>query len=45
MKWIVEEIVKFVGVCFLDCINGIIYFGILEICDVDGYLEGKVVGL
>lgn len=45
LKWIVEDIVRFVCVCFFDWINGIIYFGILENLNKDGDLEGKVVGL
>lgn len=45
MKWIAEETVKFAGACFSDRTNGTIHFGISEICDADGHLEGKVVGL
>lgn len=45
MKWIAEETVKFAGACFSDRTNGTIHFGISENCNVDGHLEGKVVGL
>lgn len=45
LKWIVKEIVRFVCVCFFDWMNGIIYFGILENFNKDGYGDRKVVGL
>lgn len=44
-KLIAMETVKFAGACFSDRTNGTIHFGILENNDLDGLLEGKVVGL